>query len=95
MKHVKDKYPECILAEGRSLLEMGFTRASVKDGRNSPELLAVDNDSPSVPDLLGVGVVHRTPDLFLALLIDRNTPTFGSRAPILEVLAIPDETEIG
>ena len=40
MSHIKDKHPECIPAEGRSLLDMGFTTTRTDnystDRRNRP-----------------------------------------------------------
>ena len=55
MKHISKDYPECISAEGRSLLDMGFTTRRADDGPNGPQLDVVDDD-PMGPDL-SAGVV--------------------------------------
>ena len=50
MNHIKDKHPWCIIAEGISLLDMGFTKTSADDGPYGPESAPVD-DGPICPDL--------------------------------------------
>jgi hypothetical protein len=66
--HIKDKHPECIPAEGRSLLDMGFTTTRADDGPNGPESTLVDDDPMGPPDPspdaidnpnLSLGVVSR------------------------------------
>ena len=66
LKHIKDKHPRSIQAEGRSLLAMGFSRTIVDDGRNHPDLSVVDDDngpniSSAAPDISSADVAHGTP----------------------------------
>ncbi len=71
MRHINDKHPECIPAEGISLLDMGFTTTSADDGPNGPEYAPVDDD-PMGPDIsVGVAAVDN-PNLSLGV-ISRDT----------------------
>ena len=47
LKHIKDKHPESIPKEGRSLLAMVFTRRGGDDRHNSPEMSADDDIVPT------------------------------------------------
>ena len=42
MRHINYKHPEFIHAEGRSLLDMGFTMTRADDGPSGPESAPVD-----------------------------------------------------
>jgi hypothetical protein len=74
LKHIKDKHPECLPTEGRSLLSMGFTRAGGDVCRNISELPADDVGDPIGLDRLsGDNADHDTVD-FSARVAARHTP---------------------
>ena len=70
VSHIKDKHPECIPAEGRSLLDMVFSTTRADDGPNGPESTPVDDD-PMGPDLSAVDVIDN-PKLSLGV-VSRDT----------------------
>jgi len=95
LKHVKDKHPECLPTEGRSLLSMGFTRTSGDVGRNNPEMPADDaDDSIGIDRLSGDNADHDITDL-TARVAARNTTGSRSLAPSPQVQPATVETCIG
>jgi len=42
-KHIKDKHPECIPPEGRSIPQMGFTMTGADASPHSPKLVPADD----------------------------------------------------
>ena len=72
VSHIKDKHPECIPAEGRSLLDMGFTTTRADVGPNGPESPPVDDDPIGPPDLSAAALVVDNPNLLLGV-VSRDT----------------------
>jgi hypothetical protein len=94
LKHIKDKHPESIPAEGRSLLAMGFTRTGGDDRPNSPEMSAGDDIVPTAPDLSSVDVAVGIPELSPHIAA-RNTPRLESIAPGPADLTAAAQTGVG
>ena len=73
MTHIKAKHPECILAEGRSLLGMGFTITGADDYPNVSDLSPVD-DGHFGPDLSSSDVANDALDSLHVVGHARTTP---------------------
>ena len=87
MRHIKDKHPECILAEGISLLDMGFTMTRADDGPKDPKLAPVEDD-PMGPDLSADVDAIDNPNLSLGV-VSRDT------SATLQVPVTTAEREVG
>ncbi len=80
VKHIKDKHPENIPAEERSLLAKGFTRTGGDDRPNSPEMSVDDDIAPTAPDISSVDIADGIPELSPDIAA-RNTQRSVSIAP--------------
>ncbi len=73
MTHIKATHPECISAEGMSLLGMGFTITGADEGANVSATSPVDDDDSGLI-LLSTVVANEALDSLHVVDFARNTP---------------------
>ena len=81
MKHISKDHPECIPAEGRSLLDMGFTMdtgGEVSAAQHTPEHFAADDVPDDAADPMLADDVAQNTTSVSAADVARNTPANGS-----------------
>jgi hypothetical protein len=80
-KHINKTHPECIPAEGRSQLDMGFTMEKNGDDAPNSPAVSVGDDSQNRPGLLASDLAHDTTTDVVDGDAPRNTPANRSLAP--------------